>query len=186
MPLEVLDFRAVCGCFLPAYINFMVKRAKLKAVVKIAIVSLMTRVDGVMLGLLLVYLFWGTAPAMWRGRAKPRTHAEEQHEADHAGLIASEGSAATTERTVGPQNTPSKTATCVCVCVCVCVCARARAMRSCVCVCVCVCVYVQFDIHGCSYHYFTRFASELMSLPSVDSVSSTFHRCDRQQIMLFV
>ena len=60
MPLEALDFRAVCGCFLPVYINFVMKRAKLKAVVKIAIVSLKTRVDGVMLGLLLVYLFWGS------------------------------------------------------------------------------------------------------------------------------
>ena len=57
MPSVALDFKAVCGCFLPVFINFMVKRAKLKAAMKIAIVSLKTRVDGVMLGLPLVYLF---------------------------------------------------------------------------------------------------------------------------------
>ena len=60
MPSAAVDFRAVCGCFLPVYINFMVNRAKLKAAMKIAIVSLKSRVDGVMLGLLLVYLFWGS------------------------------------------------------------------------------------------------------------------------------
>ena len=60
MPSTAVDFRTVCGCFLAVYINFMVKRAKLKAAMKIAIVSLKTRVDGVMLGLLLVYLFWGS------------------------------------------------------------------------------------------------------------------------------
>ena len=60
MPSAAVDFRAVCGCFLAVYINFMVKRAKLKVAMKIAIVSLKTRVDGDMLGLLLVYLFWGS------------------------------------------------------------------------------------------------------------------------------
>ena len=60
MPSAALDFRAVCGCFLPVYISFMVKRSKLKAAMKIAIVSLKTRVDVVLLGLLQVHLFWGS------------------------------------------------------------------------------------------------------------------------------
>ena len=60
MPSAALDFRVMCGCFLPVYINFMVKRSKLKAVMKIAIVILKTRLDVVLLGLLLVHLFWAS------------------------------------------------------------------------------------------------------------------------------
>lgn len=108
MPSAAVDFRAVCGCFLPVYINFMMKRAKLKAAMKIAIVSLKTRVDGVMLGLLLVYLFWGSL-LLQCGDVELNpgpTHKDSMRQT----RLTSGGNAATTERTDGPQNTPSKAA----------------------------------------------------------------------------
>ena len=55
-----LDFRAVCGSFMPVYVNFIAKRSKLKTATKTAIVSFKTKVDGVILGLPLSYLFWGS------------------------------------------------------------------------------------------------------------------------------
>ena len=108
MPSAALDFRAVCGCFLPVFINFMVKRTKLKAAMKIAIVSLKTRVHGVMLGLLLVYLFWGSLLLQCGDmELNPGpTHKDSMRQT----RLTSGGNAATTERTDGPQNTPSKAA----------------------------------------------------------------------------
>lgn len=108
MPSAAVDFRAVCGCFLPVYINFMVNRAKLKAAMKIAIVSLKSRVDGVMLGLLLVYLFWGSL-LLQCGDVELNpgpTHKDSMRQT----RLTSGSNAATTERTDGPQNTPSKAA----------------------------------------------------------------------------
>ena len=52
-----------------------------------------------------IFILGESAFAMWRRGAKPRTHAQGQHEADEAYQYA-----ATTERTDGPQNTPSKAA----------------------------------------------------------------------------
>ena len=45
---------------MPVYVNFMAKRSKLKTATKTAIVSFKTKVDGVILGLPLSYLFWGS------------------------------------------------------------------------------------------------------------------------------
>lgn len=60
MPSAAVNFRAVCGCFLPVYTTFMLKRAIRKHAMRIAIVKLRRRVDGVTFGLLLSYLFWGS------------------------------------------------------------------------------------------------------------------------------
>eukprot|EP00745_Piridium_sociabile_P000177 TRINITY_DN101275_c0_g1_i6.p1 TRINITY_DN101275_c0_g1~~TRINITY_DN101275_c0_g1_i6.p1 ORF type:complete len:220 (+),score=48.22 TRINITY_DN101275_c0_g1_i6:179-838(+) len=60
MPSSAVHFRAVCGSFLPVYIGFMFKRAKEKAALRIAIVTLRRRVDGVIFGMLLTYFFWGS------------------------------------------------------------------------------------------------------------------------------
>ena len=104
MPSAALDFRAVFGCFLPVFINFMVKRAKLKAAMKIAIVSLKTRVDGVMLGLFLVYLFWGSL-LLQCGDVDLKPGPKHKDSMRQTRLT-SGGNAATTEKSDGPQNTP--------------------------------------------------------------------------------
>ena len=75
---------------------------------KIAIVSLKTRVHGVMLGLLLVYLFWGSL-LLQCGDVELNpgpTHKDSMRQT----RLTSGGNAATAEKTDGPQNTPSKTA----------------------------------------------------------------------------
>eukprot|EP00745_Piridium_sociabile_P004361 TRINITY_DN1257_c0_g1_i6.p1 TRINITY_DN1257_c0_g1~~TRINITY_DN1257_c0_g1_i6.p1 ORF type:complete len:323 (-),score=63.13 TRINITY_DN1257_c0_g1_i6:203-1171(-) len=60
MPSAGLDFRAACGCFLPVYQCFMMKRVRQRIAMRIAILKLKRRVDGVVAGLLLSYLFWGS------------------------------------------------------------------------------------------------------------------------------
>ena len=60
MPSSALEFRSVCGCFIPVYINFMTKRAKRKKEMRCAIVKLRSRLDGVLCGLLLTFLYWGS------------------------------------------------------------------------------------------------------------------------------
>lgn len=60
MPSDAVSFRTVCGRFLPAFIGFMLKRVKKKKALRIAIVKLARKVDGVAFALLLSYLFWGS------------------------------------------------------------------------------------------------------------------------------
>ena len=59
MPSNALQFRSVCGCFLPRYIIFMSKRADKKKASRTAMLTLARRLDGVLLGFTLTYLFWG-------------------------------------------------------------------------------------------------------------------------------
>eukprot|EP00745_Piridium_sociabile_P008280 TRINITY_DN15544_c0_g1_i7.p1 TRINITY_DN15544_c0_g1~~TRINITY_DN15544_c0_g1_i7.p1 ORF type:complete len:407 (+),score=79.65 TRINITY_DN15544_c0_g1_i7:186-1223(+) len=59
MPSAATDFRQVCGSFVPVFVAFMAKRAKKKLAMRIAIVTLSRRLDGVTFGLTLTYLFWG-------------------------------------------------------------------------------------------------------------------------------
>eukprot|EP00745_Piridium_sociabile_P021828 TRINITY_DN3372_c0_g1_i2.p1 TRINITY_DN3372_c0_g1~~TRINITY_DN3372_c0_g1_i2.p1 ORF type:complete len:291 (-),score=34.93 TRINITY_DN3372_c0_g1_i2:188-1060(-) len=59
MPSAPLAFRATCGAFVPVFISFMLKRAIAKTAIRVAVLSLRTRADGVTLGLLLTYFFWG-------------------------------------------------------------------------------------------------------------------------------
>ncbi|KAL8600793.1 hypothetical protein ACOMHN_055988 [Nucella lapillus] len=60
MPSATVEFRVVCCQFLPVYMNFMMKRAVKKSALRIAIVTPHRRVDAVMFGFLLSYLFWGS------------------------------------------------------------------------------------------------------------------------------
>ena len=59
MPSSPVLFRTICGSFLPIYIGFMLKRAKLKAAMRQRVLTLRSRMDGVMTGLLLFLLFFG-------------------------------------------------------------------------------------------------------------------------------
>ena len=58
MPSSALSFRASCGCFQPIFMAFMLRRAKEKAAMRIAMLRPRSRLHGVALGLTLVYLFW--------------------------------------------------------------------------------------------------------------------------------
>ena len=107
MPLGALDFRAVCGCFMPVYNNLMVKRSKLKAAMKLAIVILKPRVDGVTLGLLLSYLFWGNLLLQCGDVEQNPGPTDNMRQT----RLTSGSRAATTERAVGSQDTPPNTAT---------------------------------------------------------------------------
>ena len=60
MPSAALAFRASCGCFHAVFIAFMCERAKEKAALRFAKLTPRSRLDGVTLGLTLVYLFWGS------------------------------------------------------------------------------------------------------------------------------
>ncbi|XP_076437367.1 uncharacterized protein LOC143276635 [Babylonia areolata] len=59
IPSAPLVFRATCGSFVPVFLAFMLKRARQKAAMRVAILSLRGRTDGVTLGLLLTLIFWG-------------------------------------------------------------------------------------------------------------------------------
>ena len=59
MPSVPLTFRSSCGCFVAVFQIFMAKRARLKAVMRIAMLTPRTRADGAVLGLLLTLTFWG-------------------------------------------------------------------------------------------------------------------------------
>ena len=60
MPSAAVDFRPVCGTFVPIFVGFMLKRAKMKAQARFAIVKVVRKVEGAAFGLLLSYLFWGS------------------------------------------------------------------------------------------------------------------------------
>lgn len=60
MPSTALDFRHVCGSFVPVFVAFMWKRAKGKAAMRVSVFTLRNRTDGAVFGLLLCYLFWGS------------------------------------------------------------------------------------------------------------------------------
>ena len=107
MPLGALDFRAVCGCFMPVYNYFMAKLSKLKGAMKIAIVSLQTTVDGVTLGLLLSYLFWGSLLLQCGDVEQNPGPTDSMRQT----RLASGRSTANAQRTVGSQDTPPNTAT---------------------------------------------------------------------------
>ena len=58
MPSAALDFRRVCGGFVPVYVTFMLKRARQRASMRVTIYTLRTKTDGVLFGVLLCFLFW--------------------------------------------------------------------------------------------------------------------------------
>ena len=60
MPSSPLDFRSPCGCFVPVFMTFMFKRAKEKKAAMKKTLVVRSRATGVMFGLLLVYLYWGS------------------------------------------------------------------------------------------------------------------------------
>eukprot|EP00745_Piridium_sociabile_P021834 TRINITY_DN3372_c0_g4_i2.p2 TRINITY_DN3372_c0_g4~~TRINITY_DN3372_c0_g4_i2.p2 ORF type:complete len:248 (-),score=27.65 TRINITY_DN3372_c0_g4_i2:1071-1814(-) len=60
MPSAPLAFRATCGSFIPVFMSFMTKRARERADMRVAMLRPRTRLDGVTLGLLLTYIFWGS------------------------------------------------------------------------------------------------------------------------------
>lgn len=59
MPSGNQDFRPVCGRFAIIFDIFMLKRAKQKAAMTVKTCNPRTRTNGVILGLVLTYLFWG-------------------------------------------------------------------------------------------------------------------------------
>ena len=59
MPSGPLTFRPVCGCFHVIFLAFMLKRERFTIAMRIAILKLKTRRDGVMAGVLLILLFYG-------------------------------------------------------------------------------------------------------------------------------
>eukprot|EP00745_Piridium_sociabile_P029148 TRINITY_DN47464_c1_g1_i4.p1 TRINITY_DN47464_c1_g1~~TRINITY_DN47464_c1_g1_i4.p1 ORF type:complete len:325 (-),score=61.62 TRINITY_DN47464_c1_g1_i4:364-1338(-) len=59
MPSAPLLFRVACGGFLPVYISFMSNRAKFKAAMFQRVLTLRSRTDGVMTGVLLFLLYMG-------------------------------------------------------------------------------------------------------------------------------
>lgn len=59
MPAVILDFRGQCGCFVGVFISFMEKRAKKMAAMRVRLLTVRSRVTGVMVGLLLTLLFFG-------------------------------------------------------------------------------------------------------------------------------
>ena len=92
---------------MPVYNNFMAKRSKLKAAMKIAIVILKSRVDGVTLGLLLSYLFWGSLLLQCDDVEQNPGPTDNMRQT----RLTSGSRAATTERAVGSQGTPPNAAT---------------------------------------------------------------------------
>jgi cell division protein FtsB len=60
MPSATTDFRSICGCFEVVFMNFMLKRALYNKAMRVNVLRLKTRLDGVVLSLLLSYMFWGS------------------------------------------------------------------------------------------------------------------------------
>lgn len=60
MPACPLSFRAICGCFTPVLIMFLDLRARRKASMRMRTLALKTRTSGVVWGLVLTYLYWGS------------------------------------------------------------------------------------------------------------------------------
>eukprot|EP00745_Piridium_sociabile_P031717 TRINITY_DN52698_c0_g1_i5.p1 TRINITY_DN52698_c0_g1~~TRINITY_DN52698_c0_g1_i5.p1 ORF type:complete len:344 (+),score=84.28 TRINITY_DN52698_c0_g1_i5:194-1225(+) len=60
MPSGQLEFRARCGCFLPLFQFFMLKRARKCAAMQQKTLKIRTVTGGVIVGCLLTYLFWGS------------------------------------------------------------------------------------------------------------------------------
>ncbi|KAL8562266.1 hypothetical protein ACOMHN_037222 [Nucella lapillus] len=59
MPAVPLTFRSVCGHFATVYASFMLKRARFSLAMRISILRLRTRADGVTVGMLLTLLYYG-------------------------------------------------------------------------------------------------------------------------------
>eukprot|EP00745_Piridium_sociabile_P003051 TRINITY_DN11851_c0_g1_i1.p1 TRINITY_DN11851_c0_g1~~TRINITY_DN11851_c0_g1_i1.p1 ORF type:complete len:329 (+),score=56.83 TRINITY_DN11851_c0_g1_i1:188-1174(+) len=59
MPSTDQDFRIRCGCFVPVFMAFMLKRAKNRAAMRYRPLQIKTRAGGVIIGCLLTLLFWG-------------------------------------------------------------------------------------------------------------------------------
>lgn len=60
MPSSAVDYRSVCGRFLPVFVSFMTKRAKESVANRIGILRIRGKVSGATVGLLLSYLFWAS------------------------------------------------------------------------------------------------------------------------------
>ncbi|KAL8594130.1 hypothetical protein ACOMHN_047870 [Nucella lapillus] len=59
MPAVRLTFRSVCGHFAAVYASFMLKRARFSLAMRMSILRLRTRADGVTVGVLLTLLYYG-------------------------------------------------------------------------------------------------------------------------------
>ena len=59
MPSSPLVFRASCGCFFPVFLTFMCKRVVECVAMRVSTLVPRDRATGVLLGFVLVYLFWG-------------------------------------------------------------------------------------------------------------------------------
>ncbi|KAL8584775.1 hypothetical protein ACOMHN_035694 [Nucella lapillus] len=59
MPAVPLTFRSVCGHFATVYASFMLKRARFSLAMRMSILRLRTRADGVTVGVLLTLLYYG-------------------------------------------------------------------------------------------------------------------------------
>ena len=68
MPAAQLDFRASCGQFVAVFVNFMYKRALFKKEMRASILTLRSRKTGVLVGLALIFLFWGENLYLRRGQ----------------------------------------------------------------------------------------------------------------------
>ena len=60
MPAEILAFRATCGLFLPVFMDFMRKRAVQNMKMRIVVLSCHNRMQGILCGFLISYMFWGS------------------------------------------------------------------------------------------------------------------------------
>ena len=59
MPSASLDFRAICGRFVFTYIGFMYRRAKYRLAMRVHVLIASSRLQGVMVGLILTVFFTG-------------------------------------------------------------------------------------------------------------------------------